>query len=113
MLISWLYLMIAILFEVSGTTCMKLSEEFTKIVPSILIFVFYGLCLTFLTLSLRKLEVSIVYAVWSGFGTILITSIGIVWFRESFTLVKVMSIFLIIVGVIGLNLGEYLRNTNN
>ncbi|MBK1988399.1 multidrug efflux SMR transporter [Sphaerospermopsis aphanizomenoides BCCUSP55] len=106
---SWLYLMIAIIFEVSGTTCMKLSEEFTKLIPSILIFVFYGLCLTFLTLSLRKLEVSIVYAVWSGVGTLIITSIGIVWFRESFTLIKVMSIFLIIMGVIGLNLGEYSR----
>jgi small multidrug resistance pump len=105
--------MIAILFEVSGTICMKLSEEFTKIVPSIFIFVFYGLCLTFLTLSLRKLEVSIVYAVWAGLGTILISSIGVVWFRESFTVVKFISIFLIIVGVIGLNLGEYLQNYKN
>jgi small multidrug resistance pump len=103
----------AILFEVGGTTCMKLSEEFTKIVPSIFIFVFYGLCLTFLTLSLRKLEVSIVYAIWSGLGTIIITSIGIVWFRESFTVVKFLSIFLIIMGVIGLNLGEYWQNFKN
>jgi small multidrug resistance pump len=113
MLISWLYLMTAIIFEVSGTICMKLSEEFTKVVPSILIFVSYGLCLTFLTLSLRKIEMSIVYSVWSGFGTILITTIGIVWFRESFSLAKIISISLIIIGVIGLNLGEYLQNTNN
>ncbi|MBC5796303.1 MAG: multidrug efflux SMR transporter [Sphaerospermopsis sp.] len=109
MLISWLYLIIAILFEVSGTICMKLSQEFTKILPSIFIFVFYGLCLTFLTLSLRKLEVSIVYAVWAGLGTVLISIIGIVWFRESFTLMKFVSIVLIIVGVIGLNLSEYGR----
>ncbi|MEA5575401.1 multidrug efflux SMR transporter [Anabaena sp. UHCC 0451] len=113
MLISWLYLIMAILFEVFGTICMKLSEEFTKIVPSILIFVFYGFCLTFLTLSLRKLEVSMVYAVWSGLGTIIITSIGIFWFRESFSLIKFISIFLIIIGVIGLNLGDYLQNNNN
>jgi small multidrug resistance pump len=109
MLTSWLYLIIAILFEVSGTTCMKLSEEFTKLFPSIFIFVFYGLCLTFLTLSLRKLEVGIVYAVWAGVGTILITSIGIFWFSESFSWVKIMSIFLIIIGVVGLNLSEYIR----
>jgi small multidrug resistance pump len=109
MLISWLYLIIAILFEVSGTICMKISQEFTKILPSIFIFVFYGLCLTFLTLSLRKLEVSIVYAVWAGLGTVLISIIGIVWFRESFTLMKFVSIVLIIVGVIGLNLSEYGR----
>ncbi len=105
--------MIAIFFEIAGTTCMKLSEEFTRLVPSILIFLFYGLCLTFLTLSLRKIEVSIVYAVWSGLGTIVITSIGIIWFRESFTPLKVMSIFLRIIGVIGLNVGEYLQNYKN
>jgi small multidrug resistance pump len=92
---------------------MKLSEEFTKLVPSILIFVLYGLCLTFLTLSLRKIEVSIVYSVWSGVGTILITGISIVWFRESFTFMKIISISLIIVGVIGLNLGDYFQNHNN
>ncbi|MBE9059052.1 MULTISPECIES: multidrug efflux SMR transporter [Sphaerospermopsis] len=109
MLISWFYLIIAILFEVSGTICMKLSQEFTKLFPSVFIFVFYGLCLTFLTLSLRKLEVSIVYAVWAGLGTVLISIIGIVWFRESFTLMKFVSIVLIIVGVISLNLSEYGR----
>jgi small multidrug resistance pump len=101
--------MMAILFEVGGTTCMKLSEEFTKLVPSILIFVFYGLCLTFLTLSLRKLEVSVVYAVWAGLGTVLISCIGIFWFSESLTFTKIISIFLIIVGVVGLNLNEYIR----
>ncbi|MEA5504648.1 multidrug efflux SMR transporter [Halotia wernerae UHCC 0503] len=106
MLISWIYLVAAIIFEVSGTTCMKLSEGFTKIVPSILIFVFYGICFTFLTFALKRLEVSIAYAVWSGLGTILIASIGVVWFRESFTLVKFFSIALIIIGVIGINSGK-------
>jgi small multidrug resistance pump len=106
MLISWLYLIAAIIFEVSGTTCMKLSEGFTKIVPSILIFVFYGICFTFLTFALKRLEVSVAYAVWSGLGTILITSIGVVWFREYFTPVKFLSIALIIIGVIGINSGK-------
>ncbi|WGV28487.1 DMT family transporter [Halotia branconii] len=106
MLISWIYLIAAIMFEVSGTTCMKLSEGFTKIVPSILIFVFYGICFTFLTLALKRLEVSVAYAVWSGLGTVLIASIGIIWFRESFTLIKFLSIALIIIGVIGINSGR-------
>jgi small multidrug resistance pump len=106
MLISWLYLIAAIIFEVSGTTCMKLSQGFTKIVPSILIFVFYGICFTFLTFALKRLEVSVAYAVWSGLGTILITSIGVVWFREYFTPVKFLSIALIIIGVIGINSGK-------
>jgi small multidrug resistance pump len=75
MLISWLYLIAAIIFEVSGTTCMKLSEEFTKIIPSIFIFVFYGLSLTFLTLSLRTIPVSIVYPIWAGLGTLIIVGL--------------------------------------
>ncbi|MEH2258365.1 DMT family transporter [Nostoc sp.] len=100
---SWIYLILAILFEVSGTTCMKLSQGFTKIVPSILIFVFYGFCFTFLTFALKRLEVSVAYSVWAGLGTILIAIIGIIWFRESATLIKLVSIALIIIGVIGIN----------
>ncbi|MCC5670177.1 multidrug efflux SMR transporter [Nostoc sp. CHAB 5784] len=100
---SWIYLIAAILFEVSGTTCMKLSQGFTKIGPSILIAVFYGFCFTFLTLALKKLEVSVAYSVWAGLGTVLIAIIGILWFRESATLIKLISIALIIMGVIGIN----------
>jgi len=103
MSISWIYLIAAIIFEVSGTTCMKLSEGFTKIVPSVLIFVFYALCLTFLTLALKKLEVSLAYSVWAGLGTILVAMIGMIWFRESATLTKLISIALIIIGLIGIN----------
>ncbi|MBD2560101.1 DMT family transporter [Nostoc sp. UIC 10607] len=103
---SWIYLIAAILFEVSGTTCMKLSQGFTKIVPSILIVVFYGLCFTFLTLALKKLEVSVAYSVWAGLGTVLIAIIGIIWFRESATFIKLLSISLIIIGVIGINASQ-------
>ncbi|WP_445630041.1 DMT family transporter [Nostoc sp. DSM 114167] len=103
---SWIYLILAILFEVSGTTCMKLSQGFTKIVPSVLIFVFYGLCFTFLTFALKKLEVSIAYSVWAGLGTILVALIGIIWFRESATFIKLVSIALIIIGVIGINASQ-------
>ncbi|MBW4672517.1 MAG: multidrug efflux SMR transporter [Desmonostoc geniculatum HA4340-LM1] len=103
MSISWIYLIAAIIFEVSGTTCMKLSEGFTKIVPSVLIFVFYGLSFTFLTLALKRVEVSVAYAVWAGLGTILVAMIGMIWFRESATFTKLISISLIIIGVIGIN----------
>ncbi|NDJ22240.1 QacE family quaternary ammonium compound efflux SMR transporter [Nostoc sp. B(2019)] len=106
MSINWVYLIAAILFEVSGTTCMKLSQGFTRIVPSVLIFVLYGLSFTFLTLSLKRLEVSVAYSVWAGLGTILIATIGIIWFRESATLIKLISIALIIMGVIGINSGK-------
>ncbi|BAY15794.1 small multidrug resistance protein [Nostoc sp. HK-01] len=100
---SWLYLIAAILFEVAGTTSMKLSEGFTRTIPSVLIFICYGICFSFLTLALKKIEVSIAYAVWSGLGTTVIATIGVIWFRESMSLTKLFSIALIIIGVIGVN----------
>ncbi len=103
---SWILLVAAILFEVAGTTSMKLSAGFTKLTPSVLIFVFYALAFGALTLTLKTLDVSVVYAIWSGLGTALISVIGIVWFRESVTAAKVASICLIIVGVVGLNLAS-------
>lgn len=101
---SWIYLLLAIILEVLGTTCMKLSQGFTKVGPSILMFVFYGLCFSSLTLALKEIEVSIAYAVWSGLGTALIATIGILWFREPVTAIKITSLGLIVAGVIGLNL---------
>jgi len=100
---SWIYLIGAILFEVSGTTCMKLSQGFAKIIPSILIFVFYSCSFTLMTLAIKQLEVSVVYAIWSGIGMALITAIGIFVFGESASLLKLISILFITVGIIGLN----------
>jgi small multidrug resistance pump len=101
---SWTYLIAAILFEVSGTTCMKLSEGFVKPIPSVLIFVFYSCSFSLMTLAIKHLEVSIVYAIWSGIGMALISVIGIFVFRETATLLKLASILLIMAGVIGLSL---------
>ena len=101
---TWLYLILAILLEVTGTTCMKLSEGFTKTMPSILLFVFYILSFGMLTLALKRIDVSLAYAVWSGVGTALIATIGILWFKEPASALKLISIGLIIVGVVCLNL---------
>ncbi len=100
----WIYLLLAILFEVAGTTAMKLSEGFTKTMPSIAMALFYILSLVMLTLTLKKIDVSIAYAIWSGLGTALIAGIGIMVFGESLTPLKIASIALIILGVIGLQL---------
>jgi small multidrug resistance pump len=101
---TWLYLTLAIVLEVSGTTCMKLSEGFTKLGPSILLVVLYTLSFGMLTLALKRLDVSIAYAVWSGVGTALIAAIGVLWFKEPVTALKLISLGLIIIGVVGLNL---------
>lgn len=101
---GWFFLTCAILLEVAGTTCMKLSHGFTRLVPSALIFVFYGLSFASLTVVLDEIEVSVAYAVWSGVGTALIATVGFVWFKEPLTAVKLASMGLIILGVAGLNL---------
>ena len=67
-------------------------------------FVFYILSLISLTLALKKVDVSVAYAVWSGIGTALIALIGIFYFKEPSTAIKILSICLIITGVVGLNL---------
>ena len=101
---SWGYLAIAIILEVAGTTAMKLSEGFTKLAPSIAMGVFYIASLSVLTLALKRIDMSIAYAIWAGVGTSLITIIGIIYFKEPVTLLKTLSIVLIIIGVVGLNL---------
>ena len=105
-MVQWLFLVGAIMLEVAGTTSMKLSNGFTRIVPSVLIFLFYGASFTALTFALKGLNVSVVYAIWAGVGTALITIIGVIYFREPATLIKIISIVLIIIGVIGLNLSR-------
>ena len=105
-MLSWFYLILAIALEVAGTTSMKLSEGFTKTIPSIAMFVFYILSLAALTLALKKFEMSMAYAIWAGLGTALITVVGIVYFKEAVSLVKIGSILLIIIGVVGLHLSS-------
>jgi len=102
--LSLFYLIIAIIFEVAGTTCMKLSYGFTKAVPSILMIILYLLSLVSLTFALKKIDVSVAYAIWAGIGTALIVTVGILWFKEPVTALKIISLGLIIIGVIGLNL---------
>ncbi|MFK9093104.1 DMT family transporter [Bacillus salipaludis] len=101
---GWVYLILGIIAEVLGSTSMKISEGFTKLIPSIMIFVFYGLSLILVTLSLKSIEVGVAYAIWAGLGVAIITFISIFLFQESFNLMKAISILLIIAGVIGLNL---------
>lgn len=103
-LATWVFLALAILFEVAGTTSMKLSEGFSKLVPSVLMVVFYLCSFFFIAIALKKIDVSVAYAVWAGVGTALMACVGILWFKEPLTALKIMSIGLIIAGVVGLNL---------
>ena len=100
---SFFYLGLAIIFEVFGTTCMKLSEGFTKLAPSILMVILYVLSFACLTFALKKIDVSIAYAIWAGLGTALIATVGILWFEEPLNALKIISLGLVIIGVMGLH----------
>lgn len=103
---SWLFLMLGIMTEVCGTTSMKLADGFKHLGPSVMIFVFYGLSFAAFTLSLRTISLTTAYAVWSGLGTALTCLVGFGYFKEPITMLKLASIGLIVIGVIGLRLGE-------
>ena len=101
---GWILLIVAIVLEVAGTTNMKLSEGFSKLVPSVLVLFFYALSIIALTFAVDRLDVSVAYAVWSGMGTALVAVIGLWFFQESLTSIKVVALGLIIVGVVMLHL---------
>jgi len=103
---SWIYLVAAVIAEVIGTAAMKLSQGFTKIVPSILMLALYGLSFAFLTLAVKKIDVSVGYAIWAGSATALIATVGVFYFKEPATAMKIVSITLIVLGVIGLTLAD-------
>jgi len=101
---AWLWLGLAIGLEVSGTMCMKLSEGFTRLWPSVMMGVFYIASFSAMMMSLKRIELGVAYAIWAGVGTALIAVLGILVFKEAATAMKLAAIILIISGVVMLNL---------
>jgi small multidrug resistance pump len=99
----WMFLAISIVTEVAGTTSMKLSEGFTKLGFTALIFVFYGVSFYFFSLAIKRMDFGAAYAIWAGLGTALIALIGVIYFRDGVDIIKVISLAAIVAGVIGLN----------
>ena len=100
----WILLFVAILLEVAGITSMKLSRGFAEPLPSLAVPIFYVCSAAAVILALKKLDLSVIYAIWSGVGTALAAAIGIAYFREPVTLFRMASLALVIIGVIGLSL---------
>ena len=96
----WLLLSLAILAEVIGTTALKMSDGFTKLTPSLVVLVGYGLAFYLLSLTLKQIPVGVAYAIWAGAGIALITLIGWVVFKQTLDLAAVFGIALIISGVV-------------
>ena len=97
---AYAYLFVAIVAEVIGTTALKASEEFTKLFPSVVVVVGYGMAFYFLSLVLRTIPVGIAYAVWSGVGIVLIAIAGAVVFRQIPDVPAIIGMSLIIAGVV-------------
>lgn len=97
---SWMYLAIAIVAEVIATSALKASESFTRLGPSVLVVVGYGLAFFMLSQTLRSIPVGVAYAVWSGAGIVLVTLVGFVVFKQRLDAAALIGIGLILAGVI-------------
>ena len=104
-MLYWLCLAGAITLEIAGTVSMKLSHGFTRPLPSVMLFVFYAASFFLMTIAVKRIDMSVSYAIWSGVGTAAIALIGVFAFRESLTWMQVASIVAIVAGVIGLRAG--------
>jgi len=104
MALNYVYLLVAVVFEVLATTALKQTQGFTRLVPSLLTVAGYGFAFYFLSLPLRTMPVGIAYALWCGAGIVLITAIGWIWFRQHLDLPAFLGIGLIMAGVVVINL---------
>lgn len=102
----WIYLAFAIGLETIATSCLKLSNGFSNILPSVGTVAGYVLSFIFLSFALKTLDISVAYAIWGAFGILLISIIGVLFFHESMSLLKIISIVLIIFGTVGLRLAS-------
>ncbi|WP_426226977.1 DMT family transporter [Pararhizobium sp. DWP3-4] len=96
-------LVIAIVFEVLGTSAMQAAQHFTKLVPTLIMVVCYAIAFYFLSYTLRVIPVGIAYAIWSGLGIVLISLVGYFVFGQKLDLAAILGLGLIIAGVVVLN----------
>lgn len=101
---NYVWLLLAILFEVLATTALKETQGFTRLVPSLVTVAGYALAFYFLSLPLRTMPVGVVYAIWCGAGIILVTMIGWGWFRQVLDFPALLGMGFIMAGVMIINL---------
>jgi small multidrug resistance pump len=101
---AYLTLAIAIGAEVIATSALKTTENFTRIVPSIVVVVGYGVAFYFLSQTLKTMPVGIAYAIWSGLGIVLISVVGWFAFNQKLDLPAILGMALILAGVLVINL---------
>jgi len=101
---SWIYLVIAGLFECGWAVGIKYTDGFTKVVPTVLTLLAMTISFWLLSIAMKTIPVGTAYAVWTGIGTIGVAILGMILFGESKEILRILSLLLIIVGIIGLKL---------
>jgi small multidrug resistance pump len=104
MQMQWIYLAVAIVSEVIGTSALKASEGFSRLWPSVIVVVGYASAFYFLSLTLKTIPVGVAYAIWSGAGVALIALIAWVFYGQVLDLPAIIGLLLIVAGVVVLNL---------
>jgi small multidrug resistance pump len=102
--VHYIYLIIAVICETFGTACLKSSNEFTKLWPSLGVVIGFAGAFYFLALTLRYMPIGVVYAIWSGLGIIFITLIGLFFFKQSLDAAAYIGMGFIIMGVVIINM---------
>ena len=97
---AYLYLAIAIIAEVAATSALKASAEFTKLIPSTIVVVGYGVAFYFMTLVLRTIPIGITYAIWAGLGIVLVTIVGTILYKQIPDIPAIIGMGLIVSGLV-------------
>ena len=103
MLRTYLILVVAIFCEVAGTMLLPVSQNFTKIIPTFFLALFYISALYLLTFVVTKLPIAIVYGTWSGLGIFTVAILGYIFFNQTLSWQSIIGLFLIVIGVVLIN----------
>lgn len=101
---NWLFLIIAIMGEVTATSALKLSEGFTRPILSIIVVAGYAIAFYFLSLTLKAIPIGIAYAIWAGLGVVLVAVVGVFLFDQKLDVAAIVGMGLILSGVLVMNL---------
>ncbi|MEM8562113.1 MAG: multidrug efflux SMR transporter [Pseudomonadota bacterium] len=99
----YLYLTVAIVAEVIATSALKETQQFSKLLPSIIVVVGYGTAFYFLSIVLKSMPIGVVYAIWSGVGIALLSLVGYFVFGQKLDVAAIVGITLIVAGVVVMN----------
>ena len=101
---AWVLLALAIGFEVLGTSLLKYSDGFTRILPAVGSMLSFWACFALFALAMRSIPLGVVYAIGAGMGIVLVTVIAAFWFEEPVSPLKLLFVGMILVGTVGLRL---------